>query len=288
MEAPVPASALIHSATLVSAGIYLILRFKAILLLSEYAVTILPLIGSFTACLGALSSAFQTDAKRLLAYSTISHCGFLVVSAICCDSEYTIFYLYVHGFFKAASFICVGNVIRFNAGYQDIRCMGGYAKYLPFECLASFVCLINLGGLPFTFGYLYKFLFLNFMIINPINIVGYGLCIVGMLCSIVYVYKIIYYSCFDFRKGPYQLTIYLIQLHKNSLKNLLKNFTFIKFIAFSIIYLFAIIFFIIVKSYILKHYIFYYYTNDIITNEYYYLNNLLIVKSYLITIYFFL
>ena len=156
MEAPVPASALIHSATLVSAGIYLILRFKSILLLSEYATVILPLIGAFTACLGALSSAFQTDAKRLLAYSTISHCGFLVVSAICCDSEYTIFYLYVHGFFKAASFICVGNIIRFNAGYQDIRCMGGYAKYLPFECYSLGVCLLVLAGAPFTFGFFMK------------------------------------------------------------------------------------------------------------------------------------
>jgi len=134
MEAPVPASALIHSATLVSAGIYLILRFKHVLLLSEYAMMVLPMVGALTACLGAFSSAFQTDAKKLLAYSTISHCGFLVVCACLCDAEYTILYLYVHGFFKAAAFICVGNVIRFNCGYQDIRTMGGYAKYLPFEC----------------------------------------------------------------------------------------------------------------------------------------------------------
>lgn len=156
MEAPVPASALIHSATLVSAGIYLILRFKLILLLSDYAVTVLPLIGSFTACLGAVSSAFQTDVKKLLAYSTISHCGFLVVSAIMCDAEYTILYLYVHGFFKAASFVCIGNVIRFNCGYQDIRCMGGYAKYLPFECQVLFICLLFLAGAPFTFGFFMK------------------------------------------------------------------------------------------------------------------------------------
>jgi NADH:ubiquinone oxidoreductase subunit 5 (subunit L)/multisubunit Na+/H+ antiporter MnhA subunit len=156
MEAPVPASALIHSATLVSAGVYLILRFKNVLLLSEYAVTLLPLIGAFTACVGAISSAFQTDAKKLLAYSTISHCGFLVVCAICCESEYTIFYLYVHGFFKAAAFICVGNVIRFNCGSQDIRHMGGYAKYLPFECFALSICVACLAGAPFTFGFFMK------------------------------------------------------------------------------------------------------------------------------------
>jgi NADH:ubiquinone oxidoreductase subunit 5 (subunit L)/multisubunit Na+/H+ antiporter MnhA subunit len=156
MEAPVPASALIHSATLVSAGIYLILRFKGVLLLSEYATVMLPLVGAFTACLGAISAAYQTDIKRLLAYSTISHCGFLVVCAILCDAEYTIFYLYVHGFFKAASFICVGNIIRFNCGGQDIRHMGGYAKYLPFECLALGICLLFLAGAPFSFGFFTK------------------------------------------------------------------------------------------------------------------------------------
>lgn len=99
MEAPVPASALIHSATLVSAGIYLLLRFKAIIILSLPASTILPIIGGITAAYGAVTSAFQTDVKRLLAYSTISHCGFLVLSAILCDTEFTILYLYVHGFF---------------------------------------------------------------------------------------------------------------------------------------------------------------------------------------------
>ena len=100
MEAPVPASALIHSATLVSAGIYLILRFKLLIDLCYLAKVILPSIGVLTALLGAVTSAFQTDVKRILAYSTISHCGFLVLSASICSLEYTILYLYVHGFFK--------------------------------------------------------------------------------------------------------------------------------------------------------------------------------------------
>jgi NADH-quinone oxidoreductase subunit L len=156
MEAPVPASALIHSATLVSAGVYLVLRFKTVLLLSSFAVYVLPIIGALTAVLGAVSSAYQTDVKKILAYSTISHCGFLMISALLCDTEYTVLYLFVHGFFKAASFICIGNVIRFNSGYQDIRCMGGYAKYLPFEAQALFICLLFLAGAPFTFGYFMK------------------------------------------------------------------------------------------------------------------------------------
>ena len=159
MEAPVPASALIHSATLVSAGVYLLLRFKAIIILSLPALIILPIIGGVTAVYGAVTSAFQTDVKRLLAYSTISHCGFLVLSAVLCDMEFTILYLYVHGFFKAASFICIGNVIRFNLGRQDIRNMGGFAFYMPFEASVLAICLLFLAGAPFTFGFFYETFF---------------------------------------------------------------------------------------------------------------------------------
>ena len=151
MEAPVPASALIHSATLVSAGIYLILRFKSIIILSTCASTTLAVIGALTAFFAAVSSAHQTDVKKILAYSTISHCGFLVLSAIMCDVEYTILYLFIHGFFKAASFICIGNVIRFNYGFQDIRSMGGYAKYLPFETSALGICLLLCTGIVFCY-----------------------------------------------------------------------------------------------------------------------------------------
>lgn len=165
MEAPVPASALIHSATLVSAGVYLLLRFSKFVELSSYAYVLVPVVGSFTAFVGGFVSMYQSDVKRTLAYSTISHCGFLMVISTFFSVEYVLLYLYVHGFFKAATFLCVGNVIRFSRNYQDFRRMGAYFKYLPFECLACFVCLINLGGLPFTFGFFikhYLFVLFNF------------------------------------------------------------------------------------------------------------------------------
>lgn len=156
MEAPVPASALIHSATLVSAGIYLILRFKPVLILSPYAFYLISAVGALTAVLGAVGSAYQTDAKRILAYSTISHCGFLMVSTMLCANEFTILYLFVHGFAKAISFLCVGSVIRFNSGSQDIRSMGGYFRYLIFEAFVLFISLLYLAGIPFTFGFFMK------------------------------------------------------------------------------------------------------------------------------------
>jgi len=155
MEAPVPASSLIHSATLVSAGIYLILRFNFIFDCTQYCKLIIPVMGSLTAAYGGVCAIAQSDIKKTLAYSTISHCGFLMVLCATEMNEFTILYLYVHGFFKAGVFMCVGNVLRISHGYQDTRKMGGLLKYLPFEYFCAIIGVINLAGLPFTFGFFY-------------------------------------------------------------------------------------------------------------------------------------
>jgi len=126
MEAPVPASALIHSATLVSAGIFLLLRFSVFFENSYFSLLIISLVGSFTAFYGGFSSMLQADTKKILAYSTISHCGFLMVSYTTGVLEYVVLYLYIHGFFKAAVFMCAGNINRLSKGNQDFRKMGQY------------------------------------------------------------------------------------------------------------------------------------------------------------------
>lgn len=214
MEAPVPASALIHSATLVSAGIFLILRLNPLFEYSIYFYYIVPLVGSITAAFGGVVAAFQSDVKRILAYSTISHCGFLMVLCSSFFSEYTIIYLYVHGFFKAAVFLCVGNVIRFSRNYQDFRHMGGYAKYLPFDCLATFICLINLSGLPFTLGFFIKHLiFLSTYFLNIFYLFILVNCIIGALSGLMYSYRLFFYVFFDFKKG--KKVIYTTANRKN-------------------------------------------------------------------------
>lgn len=141
MEAPVPASALIHSATLVSAGVFILLRFAPMLELSSFFNTFGILIGATTAMYGGVTAAFQTDVKKILAFSTISHCGFLIVTTTFFNPNIALYYLYIHGFAKATVFLCFGNVIRFNKNGQDYRRMGGFFKYLPFECLISLLCL---------------------------------------------------------------------------------------------------------------------------------------------------
>lgn len=202
MEAPVPASALIHSATLVSAGIYLLLRFTNLFELSYFSFTLISVIGSLTAFYGGFVSMFQSDVKRILAYSTISHCGFLMVMYTTGILEYVVLYLYVHGFFKAAVFLCVGNVIRFSRNIQDFKRMGLFYKFLPFDCFASFICLINLSGLPLTFGFFIKhFLFVGLENNYFLYYLCLIFCIFGAVTGLFYSYRLFYYVFFDIKKG---------------------------------------------------------------------------------------
>lgn len=202
MEAPVPASALIHSATLVSAGIFILLRFTTLFELSKFSISLIAVIGSLTAFYGGLVSMYQSDTKRILAYSTISHCGFLMVLYTTGVIEYVILYLYVHGFFKATVFLSVGNIIRFSKNNQDFKRMGLFYKYMPFDCFASFICLINLSGLPFTFGFFIKHLL--FIGLNSNFILYYFVlvnCLLGALTGLFYSYRLYYNVFFDVKKA---------------------------------------------------------------------------------------
>lgn len=202
MEAPVPASALIHSATLVSAGIFLILRLYPLFELTPHIKNYILFFGSLTAFFGGVCAIFQTDVKRLLAYSTISHCGVLMFLTFFKNPDIVIIYLYTHGLFKALIFMCMGHVIRFANNYQDMRRMGGFYKYLPFEANVSLICLANLGGVSFTWGFYMKhFLLLDGSPESYFNFICFILVLLGSLTGIVYSYKLYYYVFFDFKKG---------------------------------------------------------------------------------------
>lgn len=206
MEAPAPASALIHSATLVSAGIFLVLRFYPLCQHSWVFYYITPWIGVFTAWYGGMVAYFQNDLKRILAYSTISHCGFLMTLTTLGAIDYTLLYLYVHGFFKALAFLCVGNILRFSRGYQDIRRMGQFWKYLPFECASLILILLNLSGLPFFWGFYVKHLVVTGVALGPWMSWLLSCIFAAAITGFLYAFKIIFYVFFDSkkaRKGTY-------------------------------------------------------------------------------------
>jgi len=202
MEAPVPASALIHSATLVSAGLFLLLRFSNLFELSSTIFYLIPVFGSLTAFYGGVGAMFQSDGKKILAYSTISHCGFLMVSFTSFQPEFTLFYLYVHGFFKAGIFLCVGNIIRFSKNYQDFRKAGYLYKFLPFECFLIGSGLLNLGGLPLSLGFFMKHFFLvsiNTYYFTFLFTLTFS--ILGAITGVFYSFRLYYYVFFDFKKS---------------------------------------------------------------------------------------
>jgi NADH:ubiquinone oxidoreductase subunit 5 (subunit L)/multisubunit Na+/H+ antiporter MnhA subunit len=264
MEAPVPASALIHSATLVSAGIFLLLRFSPLFELSSFSFYIIGLIGSITAFYGGFSSMFQSDTKKILAYSTISHCGFLMVVYTTGVIEYVLVYLYIHGFFKAAVFMCVGNVNRLSKNNQDFKRMGMYYKYLPFDCYLTFVGLMNLSGLPFTLGFYIKHLLL--ISLNYNYLVYYFIlvnCFFGALTGLYYSSRLFFYVFFDFKKSKKNLYLYYSTLNLNS--KFYSNSSLSSNLAISLIFLFSYLLgFFFLNSYMSFNFmfsIFFSYTN---------------------------
>lgn len=205
MEAPVPASALIHSATLVSAGIYLLLRYNYLLAISGATVYVFLLIASFTTLYGAIVSAFQTDVKKILAYSTISHCGFLMVSLYFSNPYITILYLYGHGFYKALSFMCVGNLVQGAYNYQDLRRMGGFLYYNVFEFFGLFVCIFNLSSLPFFFNFFIKhFFLLNLHTLSLLKLISCIFIYLAAFCGVFYSIRLFFYAFLSFKKNFYK------------------------------------------------------------------------------------
>lgn len=250
MEAPVPASALIHSATLVSAGIYLLLRFTPLVSLNSLQ-NLIILVGSVTAAYGGLVSASQTDMKKLLAYSTISHCGFLFVTIGTEIYVASIIYLFLHGLFKASTFFCAGSFIRV-AGSQDTRNMGNLSRLLPVDTVFLIICSFNLGGLPFSMGYLYKSVLIASMLNSVTGFFVAGFCTIGLLCSLVYVYRLVYYSAFDTSKEFFSLLVYELQQKQLNVTKHWSLTSIVQIISVTIILLFTLWVYVYFVNYFLQ------------------------------------
>lgn len=156
MEAPTPASALIHSSTLVVAGIFLIIRFSILFEFTILTNYFLALLGATTLAFGAVTATFQHDIKKLVAYSTISQIGYLVCGCGFCCYEEVLLYLIVHALNKAFLFILVGYLVHFFNGNTDMRQMGGAYLYSFDIFIMLFGVCFNLAGLPYSAGFVGK------------------------------------------------------------------------------------------------------------------------------------
>ncbi len=151
MEGPTPVSALIHAATMVNAGVYMVARSYPLFIHAHTAMLVVMSIGTFTAIYAAYIAITQNDIKKVIAYSTISSLGFMFMALGAGAWVAGIFYLFVHGFFKGLLFLCSGSVIHGMSGGQDMRKMGGLRKKLPVTFWAMVVgALAMVGMFPFA------------------------------------------------------------------------------------------------------------------------------------------
>ncbi|MBN9483263.1 MAG: NADH-quinone oxidoreductase subunit L [Bacteroidetes bacterium 43-93] len=156
MAGPTPVSALIHAATMVTAGIYMIARSAALYDLAPIAQNLVAVIGLATALLAATIALYQNDIKKVLAYSTVSQLGYMFLALGVGAYTTGIFHVMTHAFFKALLFLGAGSVIHAMGGEQDIKYMGGLRKKLPITFITFLVGVLAISGFPFTSGFVSK------------------------------------------------------------------------------------------------------------------------------------
>ena len=156
MEGPTPVSALIHAATMVTAGVYMVARSNPIFNRAPDARMAVAIIGTLTAVFAASIGIVQTDIKKVLAYSTISQLGYMFLACGVADYVGGIFHLVTHAFFKALLFLAAGSVIHGLGGEQDMRHMGGLRKYLPYTFWCMTIATFAISGLPPFAGFFSK------------------------------------------------------------------------------------------------------------------------------------
>ena len=156
MAGPTPVSALIHAATMVTAGVYLVARLNGVYLHAPEASQLITVIGAATAFFAATVAIVQNDIKKVLAYSTLSQLGFMFVALGVGAYGVAVFHLYTHAFFKACLFLGAGSVIHAMSGEQDIRRMGGLAKRIPVTFVTFAVATAAIAGLPPLAGFFSK------------------------------------------------------------------------------------------------------------------------------------
>ena len=156
MEGPTPVSALIHAATMVTAGVFLMARMSPILDYAPVALAFVTFIGATTCLFAATIGCVQTDIKRIIAYSTCSQLGYMFVAAGVGAYQVSVFHLFTHAFFKALLFLGAGSVIHAMSDEQDIRKMGGLARLIPVTCVVMWIGSLALAGIPFFAGYYSK------------------------------------------------------------------------------------------------------------------------------------
>ena len=194
MEGPTPVSALIHAATMVTAGVFLVVRCSPIYELSPLGLEIVTLIGMSTAFFAATVALVQNDIKKIIAYSTCSQLGYMFFAAGVGAYNVAMFHLFTHAFFKALLFLGAGSVIHSFQNEQDIKNMGGVWRKLPFTYLMMIIGTLALTGFPFLSGFYSKDAIIEFAYLERGSLSNYAAAI-GIITAIftsIYSWRLIF------------------------------------------------------------------------------------------------
>jgi NADH-ubiquinone oxidoreductase chain 5 len=161
MEGPTPVSALIHAATMVTAGVFLIIRCSPLFEYAEGTLVFITFLGAITTFFAATTGVVQNDLKKVIAYSTCSQLGYMIFACGLSHYNVSLFHLVNHAFFKALLFLGAGAVIHSLANEQDMRKMGGLFKVMPFTYVIMLIGSLSLMGFPFLTGFYSKDLILE-------------------------------------------------------------------------------------------------------------------------------
>ena len=221
MEGPTPVSALIHAATMVTAGVFLIIRSAPLFEKTPLTLIFVTIMGALTAFFAATSGLVQNDLKKVIAYSTCSQLGYMIM--VCGISNYSIslFHLMNHAFFKALLFLSAGSVIHAVNDEQDLRKMGGLLKSIPLTYVMVLIGSLSLMGFPYLTGFYSKDLILELLFDKYYIAFAYWLGSISALLTAFYSIRLIY---FTFLTNPNSKKEVLINAHESSLNILFPLF----------------------------------------------------------------
>lgn len=194
IAAPTPVSALVHSSTLVTAGVYLIIRFNKILLM-RWAGELFK-IAVLTIFISGLIANFEFDLKKIIALSTLRQLGLMIIILRLGMGILSFFHLLTHAIFKSILFICAGIIIHSINNNQDIRVYGGLNEYLPFTIIRFYISRLSLCGFPFLSGFYSKDLIIELIYLNKISYISLFLIIFSLGFTISYSFRLFYYLFF--------------------------------------------------------------------------------------------
>ena len=206
MEGPTPVSALIHAATMVTAGVFLVARCSPIFSLSETALIVVALTGAITSLFAATIGLVQNDIKRIIAYSTISQLGYMFLAAGVGAYTAGMFHLYTHAFFKALLFLCAGSVMHAMSGELDLQKMGGLKKYMPITYWTMLFASLSIAGVPGFAGFFSKdeILWLAYSGQNPVGKFVWAVGTVVAFLTAFYSFRLIFLTFHGKFRGTHE------------------------------------------------------------------------------------